>query len=145
MRPQHITAENADPVWWLTRVPSASMRPQHITAENPASWSDRRSTPTGFNEAAAYHCGKREDPCLLTHALLASMRPQHITAENEQIRSAGRVAEGASMRPQHITAENEGRGDVYYQSYSRASMRPQHITAENPYLWIGSAWIRTLQ
>ena len=59
MRPQHITAENAGGVAAVAAGSAASMRPQHITAEN------RRSCSTGpagmrcFNEAAAYHCGKR--------------------------------------------------------------------------------------
>ena len=34
MRPQHITAENADQCVGAGRAPDASMRPQHITAEN---------------------------------------------------------------------------------------------------------------
>ena len=43
-------------------------------------------TPSGFNEAAAYHCGKpvmRPQP--EHRSLDASMRPQHITAENGHI------------------------------------------------------------
>ena len=35
------------------------MRPQHITAENPDGPVDHRGGITCFNEAAAYHCGKR--------------------------------------------------------------------------------------
>ena len=35
-----------------------------------------------FNEAAAYHCGKRGDPVGELGVSRASMRPQHITAEN---------------------------------------------------------------
>ena len=34
------------------------MRPQHITAENRVGRSRRGRAPPGFNEAAAYHCGK---------------------------------------------------------------------------------------
>ena len=34
------------------------MRPQHITAENGETMSRRRTRPSRFNEAAAYHCGK---------------------------------------------------------------------------------------
>ena len=36
-----------------------------------------------FNEAAAYHCGKRRRRSGSNPERLASMRPQHITAENE--------------------------------------------------------------
>ena len=60
MRPQHITAEN--PLYEQAAAAGdlASMRPQHITAENPsaAAWSS--ACAAGFNEAAAYHCGKPE-------------------------------------------------------------------------------------
>ena len=35
------------------------MRPQHITAENLAVRLRRSGAGTRFNEAAAYHCGKR--------------------------------------------------------------------------------------
>ena len=39
--------------------------------------------PISFNEAAAYHCGKRARQMRLRHERrVASMRPQHITAEN---------------------------------------------------------------
>ena len=36
------------------------MRPQHITAENVRMEPPPGRGPGGFNEAAAYHCGKRE-------------------------------------------------------------------------------------
>ena len=36
----------------------ASMRPQHITAENATMLARSRRRSAGFNEAAAYHCGK---------------------------------------------------------------------------------------
>ena len=35
------------------------MRPQHITAENPDIQIPLRRRGQRFNEAAAYHCGKR--------------------------------------------------------------------------------------
>ena len=35
------------------------MRPQHITAENTLTENEDRLHAAGFNEAAAYHCGKR--------------------------------------------------------------------------------------
>ena len=62
---------------------AASMRPQHITAENHYFEHIRISKHRRFNEAAAYHCGKRGiwwD--LVGTGGIASMRPQHITAEN---------------------------------------------------------------
>ena len=88
MRPQHITAENIpDPAPECKAIASfneaaayhcgkphlgggggggdherasASMRPQHITAENAVAALQRGSVGRrGFNEAAAYHCGKR--------------------------------------------------------------------------------------
>ena len=37
----------------------ASMRPQHITAENDDEGADQLEASGCFNEAAAYHCGKR--------------------------------------------------------------------------------------
>ena len=82
MRPQHITAENPTGVAGPVKTVQASMRPQHITAENG------RDAPTGvagvpgFNEAAAYHCGKRHQAPRRAAGPAASMRPQHITAEN---------------------------------------------------------------
>ena len=130
MRPQHITAENPATRKRSDAAGLASMRPQHITAENV--WLYRLETETAcFNEAAAYHCGKRVAEAAERITKAASMRPQHITAENEQqLARGGVVRGGASMRPQHITAENmcacAWRGDL-----DAASMRPQHITAEN--------------
>ena len=84
------------------------MRPQHITAENsrPSRSSARRGR-RGFNEAAAYHCGKPGPwTCGASGAGFASMRPQHITAENLQRFAHLPHLPAASMRPQHITAEN---------------------------------------
>ena len=83
MRPQHITAENARLQPGLAGARAASMRPQHITAENRHARRTRPRPSSSFNEAAAYHCGKRQkssqtDSC----PKVASMRPQHITAEN---------------------------------------------------------------
>ena len=41
--------------------------------------------PVCFNEAAAYHCGKRDAAEAAEAAAAgASMRPQHITAENSR-------------------------------------------------------------
>ena len=131
MRPQHITAENAASEPWVSVRLSASMRPQHITAENPPAPASRHTSSAGFNEAAAYHCGKhtlsgaapprphcfneaaayhcgkqpREIQVGVQHGL-ASMRPQHITAENQLHPRPPDLARRASMRPQHITAEN---------------------------------------
>ena len=59
MRPQHITAENDVLLGAHDRRRDASMRPQHITAENASPAAQRHSRRTRFNEAAAYHCGKR--------------------------------------------------------------------------------------
>ena len=66
MRPQHITAEN--PLYEQAAAAGdlASMRPQHITAENPSCTPRKARPPPGFNEAAAYHCGK-----LQMHARIA--------------------------------------------------------------------------
>ena len=58
MRPQHITAENGASAGGASAGGSASMRPQHITAENPALSARTDVAVIGFNEAAAYHCGK---------------------------------------------------------------------------------------
>ena len=84
------------------------MRPQHITAENHRAANARIVSPPGFNEAAAYHCGK-------PHALEIGQprrRPRfneaaayHCGKPSSPAVDGGR-AEGASMRPQHITAEN---------------------------------------
>ena len=67
------------------------MRPQHITSENWAGLGRVNRHRDGFNEAAAYHCGKRGpdaqgDACVAG----ASMRPQHITAENAGAMLGGR-------------------------------------------------------
>ena len=109
MRPQHITAENESPTGdWAFNF-FASMRPQHITAENAPARGDQAREDSCFNEAAAYHCGKRglrrelQGDRLLQRA---SMRPQHITAENSARPGACARPGSASMRPQHITAEN---------------------------------------
>ena len=59
MRPQHITAENARDGENHHGYIGASMRPQHITAENYVHVAGVVSAAEGFNEAAAYHCGKR--------------------------------------------------------------------------------------
>ena len=59
MRPQHITAENAMAQQPAHALGQASMRPQHITAENTLNDPNVITSVPGFNEAAAYHCGKR--------------------------------------------------------------------------------------
>ena len=107
------------------------MRPQHITAENAGAARSAAAGAANFNEAAAYHCGKRVRP--LADPLLevrTSMRPQHITAENVVVALGSDRDVATSMRPQHITAENDAiaprRGER-----ASTSMRPQHITAEN--------------
>ena len=58
MRPQHITAENLSVIGRGLRLQVASMRPQHITAENASLPCPSGRWRRGFNEAAAYHCGK---------------------------------------------------------------------------------------
>ena len=58
MRPQHITAENAAGCVIPDTMQIASMRPQHITAENVGQRDGIGRPRAGFNEAAAYHCGK---------------------------------------------------------------------------------------
>ena len=42
-------------------------------------------SPDGFNEAAAYHCGKLVHREGCKRKSDASMRPQHITAENHKL------------------------------------------------------------
>ena len=107
MRPQHITAEN---IPFLRNLDDAQVSFNEAAAYHCGKRPCRRgraTSATGFNEAAAYHCGKpaaaiEEKPA----RRLASMRPQHITAENPHADSEERRPEAASMRPQHITAEN---------------------------------------
>ena len=82
MRPQHITAENSSEPRVGRSIDRASMRPQHITAENRSTAAPGASAGEGFNEAAAYHCGKHVEAAEGGVDLAASMRPQHITAEN---------------------------------------------------------------
>ena len=83
------------------------MRPQHITAENAEAARQQALEGGGFNEAAAYHCGKHVGDALRrARAGAASMRPQHITAENMHRDPDQGRDRYASMRPQHITAEN---------------------------------------
>ena len=82
------------------------MRPQHITAENLGVPVPLDAAGGGFNEAAAYHCGKRHDHHESQSPDAASMRPQHITAENDRVDHPRAEGAEASMRPQHITAEN---------------------------------------
>ena len=84
MRPQHITAENASIPVRDAALRRASMRPQHITAENLCADVTRARGAGCFNEAAAYHCGKRAFKVTASRSVDASMRPQHITAENPQ-------------------------------------------------------------
>ena len=107
MRPQHITAENLRLGAARERDRAASMRPQHITAENGSAFERPVAAGPSFNEAAAYHCGKRKAPGRNRAMRAASMRPQHITAENLPARLRSDADCAASMRPQHITAENE--------------------------------------
>ena len=59
MRPQHITAENGDDLFGRDSHRDTSMRPQHITAENAGGARAASRGNADFNEAAAYHCGKR--------------------------------------------------------------------------------------
>ena len=82
MRPQHIAAENALKYGDFAPDYRASMRPQHIAAENARTLTYRDGRARGFNEAAAYRCGKLECVVSLFVVEVASMRPQHIAAEN---------------------------------------------------------------
>ena len=69
------------------------MRPQHITAENALQVTYPDMARTCFNEAAAYHCGKRRtDATGAARSTPASMRPQHITAENGNTPEWNRIA-----------------------------------------------------
>ena len=107
------------------------MRPQHITAENAPAPQRRRTCTTGFNEAAAYHCGKPAGRAAEEESPLASMRPQHITAENpgatrDQMRYALCFNEAAAYHCGKRAPE-----DAQAPAGGDASMRPQHITAEN--------------
>ena len=59
------------------------MRPQHIAAENGRVQIVNATADGGFNEAAAYRCGKPgADTFVFYDDVAASMRPQHIAAEN---------------------------------------------------------------
>ena len=115
--------------------PRASMRPQHITAENLKDGLMRwLSLPACFNEAAAYHCGKRPEPrsfpvftgsfneaaayhCGKPGFLggfsmprVASMRPQHITAENGLDRVlTGAVVAGFNEAAAYHCGKHEGK------------------------------------
>ena len=86
-----------------------------------------------FNEAAALHRGKQQQPVTQAPATPpASMRPRHYTAENAWAAPKPDFDPAASMRPRHYTAENSGKvertpGPTAY----LASMRPRHYTAEN--------------
>ena len=88
------------------------MRPQHITAENRGLVFTVSRTRKGFNEAAAYHCGK-------PFASLARSLSRHCFNEAAAYHcgkpaprgaAVARRGRQASMRPQHITAENRHRG-----------------------------------
>ena len=108
------------------------MRPQHITAENAASIPFVASRTAGFNEAAAYHCGKLGAPSSFFPPVVRFNEAAAYHCGKPEIPS--RVMAGpwsASMRPQHITAENERRMRGAAPPSCAASMRPQHITAEN--------------
>ena len=106
------------------------MRPQHITAENNDLAYDKYVVEYSFNEAAAYHCGKRRR-CRGARVGAKSFNEAaayHCGKLGDIFRSY--TPEAASMRPQHITAENAAVAGRRRQK-NRASMRPQHITAEN--------------
>ena len=133
MRPQHITAENVpiDIASDWEHTPGFNEAAAYHCGK-PAAADPRRDRRRGFNEAAAYHCGKRGRRRGRACGPTASMRPQHITAENGGLGVLRARARIASMRPQHITAENGlARRDPAPDRH--ASMRPQHITAENPH------------
>ena len=89
---------------------SASMRPQHITAENAERRTGEREGGGSFNEAAAYHCGKRRHGAELRS--LGAARFNEAAAyhcgKHQLVDQVDREC-NASMRPQHITAENSAR------------------------------------
>ena len=108
-----------------------------------------------FNEAAAYHCGKRQTDLTRPGEQATSMRPQHITAENSQpqlrlgdtIHHFNEAAAYHCGKRRRRTPHAEGRrhfneAAAYHCGKRRpaagvirpgadTSMRPQHITAEN--------------
>ena len=153
MRPQHITAENVRPPRLHLQAHHASMRPQHITAENAAAPTIITPPAPGFNEAAAYHCGKRLGDSVVRRRRQASMRPQHITAENRPSGSekqtqksfneaaAYHCGKRPARRTRRVVQLSFNEAAAYHcGKRSRpaglaggglASMRPQHITAEN--------------
>ena len=70
MRPQHFTGENTMSSTPCFACQPASMRPQHFTGENFALHGRRRFELYGFNEAPAFHWGKRYDPEPLSYVRL---------------------------------------------------------------------------
>ena len=110
------------------------MRPQHITAENLTIGYGRNLDSKGFNEAAAYHCGKRRngpgDP--LRTASFNEAAAYHCGKPGYSRSRALRL-----VRFNEAAAYHCGKrvGPVSPMRRQQASMRPQHITAEN---WSGS-------
>ena len=123
----------------------ASMRPQHITAENFRLPESATGCTIRFNEAAAYHCGKRASAgrgggrrtsCFNEAAAYHCGKPRLAGARigvwasfNEAAayhcgkplrdEDSGRRGGAASMRPQHITAENCGASSTRYPACGR--------------------------
>ena len=131
MRPQHITAENPEGRIARLRQHRASMRPQHITAENWPEGLLPRCRRCGFNEAAAYHCGKPGRPargrCAWTSFNEAAA--YHCGKLGDR-----RAREGIRWGFNEAAAYHCGKHDVvgrHAAGVECASMRPQHITAEN--------------
>ena len=105
----------------VRRLRMPNMRPPHaLSAGRLTALGAPRGSTTGcwggnddetrmgsFNEAAAYHCGKRPSICR------PSARPAGFNeaaayhcGKRPRTAAAGRARGDASMRPQHITAEN---------------------------------------
>ena len=108
------------------------MRPQHITAENPFPHGHDGDVAGRFNEAAAYHCGKRGKIGKKGKRRICfnEAAAYHCGKRDDRLEE-WRAVPGASMRPQHITAENRRDDHGRRIGVLLASMRPQHITAEN--------------
>ena len=132
------------------------MRPQHITAENAPGSRRPSGRRRGFNEAAAYHCGKPSWTGISTDTSARRFNEAAAYHCGKLVMREWKEVEGggfneaaayhcgkrgalrgvpaparASMRPQHITAENGQRHRSGSRVSGVASMRPQHITAEN--------------
>ena len=132
MRPQHIAAENDRDSDALGDHDVASMRPQHIAAENRSPSAPPATADPGFNEAAAYRCGKpprtRYIParCSARFNEAAAYRCGKPRWRARRSAWSGCFNEAAAYRcgkPEAVARPEIAQID--------ASMRPQHIAAEN--------------